>query len=190
MLGQSFDVIVFGLVVDVAVERVHGDTDELEVAVGFFADDLNGGVWGVSDLGGSGAEQVGVVAAAEPAVGADDQDEFFAHGRLGRAEQRIGNLAGLAEGGSELADDLADPLGVELGFGSPFLHRLETGGGDHLHRFGDALDVPDRLDPALDFTCSACHRRIMITTDRAGATSGVAWPGWEDLRQQQFITNK
>ncbi len=130
---------------DVLAGAVEGEDDvagvgPAQLGARLLADeDEVGGLVAGPDLAAHVARQAGVDAAAEALVGAaDDVERLLA---LGVERLRLGALEHLAVGLPVLPGRLHGPLGAR-----------QLGRGDHLHRVGDLLDVPDGLEPALDLS--------------------------------------
>ena len=145
-LGDLASVLVGRLVGEADEAVVDGEAAEAEVAGGLLADGDEAGLLALGLQAGhlalDGADDGGVVAAAEAAV-AGDGDEGHGADLVALLEQG-GALAGA--GGGQVADHLGDLLAVGPRGVDPLLGLEDPAGGDELHRLGDLLGRLHRLD--------------------------------------------
>lgn len=116
-----------------------------QLGLGLLSEDDNVGILLASQQAAGGLAQTRVNTTAKTLVGA------------GNHEQRLLVFQGLGLGGFE---NSVRSLTVNTRLLHSLLSASQTGGSDNLHRVGDFLNVPDRLETALDFT-------------KGGETSGI-----------------
>ena len=105
----------------------------------------------LTQLGGDGAQHVGVHAAAQALVrGHHDQAGFLDVVRLHEGVHVLG------VGRAEVGGDVAHLLGVGTGRAHAILRLAHLGRGHHLHGLGDLLGVFHRFDLAANFLAD-CH---------------------------------
>src|ERR1019366_5220922 len=96
------------------------------------------------------AQDRAVVAAAQAAIGAEDQQNAVLD--LGAfLEQRVLDVAGI---GAEIGRQLRDLACVGVGLNGAVHRLLEARGGDQLHRPRDLADIPDRLTAFHEYACA------------------------------------
>ena len=93
------------------------------------------------------AENTGVVAATQAAVGAQHQEHAVLD-LLALLQQRMRDVAG---GGAEVGGQFGDLARVGLGLGGAVHRPLEARRGNQFHRPRDLADVADGLTPFDEF---------------------------------------
>ena len=151
--GDGFvgDLVDLGQI-DGAVEVVYGAPDlpgtALEVVLGLATDDQQLVLHAAAVLRRQIvlrlADDVGVVAAAQPLVGTDDHDQALLHVAL--LEERM-----IDRSTRERAQQLDQLAAVGTAGHETILRAAQLGGGDHLHGSRDLLGVLDRADPCVEF---------------------------------------
>src|SRR5205807_3115226 len=96
-----------------------------------------------------GPDDVRVEAAADAAV-AGEQHYFDTAGIFARLHQRVGRDLRRRARSRERAEQLVQRLGIGPGPHHRVLGTAQLGRGDQLHRLGDLLRVPHRLDAVAD----------------------------------------
>ena len=94
-------------------------------------------------------EQVDVQAAAQPAVGGNEDVAGGLLLALGQVRRRV-----VRPGMVEVACDLAYAVGIGAGRGHPLLGAADLAGRDHFHGARDLLRVLHAADLAADFLCA------------------------------------